>query len=306
MPLSDKTTLRQLRYFIAVAEERSISAAADRLNISQPPLSRQLRDLELSVKCSLISRSSKGVILTAEGEEFYVRAKDILKRLDEAHEEAVGISAGVKGTLSIGYTGDFEYGRFPECLSRFRTENPRVYLKVILGFSGQLAEMVERGDLDAALVSPPLGPHLKELSIATVDKVPLFALVAKDHRFSKRRQLSLIDLEKENFILGRLTYESGYHIKLLELFRAANISPNIDMEVFPTSMIANLVSKGHGVSLVVSDNLDPSRSDVAKIKLKEDNALLERAIIWRRSFSTLAVSRFYETLIGTPLDAKMK
>lgn len=305
MSLSDKTTLRQLRYFIAVAEEGQISAAANRLNISQPPLSRQIRDLEISVKCSLLNRSTKGIKLTVEGKEFYRRARDILKRLDEAHEEALGISVGTTGTLSIGYTGDYEYGRFPECLSEFRTKNPRVHLKVISGVSGHLAEMVERGDLDVALVSPPLGPHLKKISIAKLDEVPFFALVARDHHFSNKKMISLHDLRDENFILGHLLFESGYHIKLLELFRAVSISPGIDMEVLSPSMIVNLVSKGHGVSLIVSDNLDPNRSDVVKIKLKEKNACLERAIIWRRDSSTLAVRRFYETLTGSASKAAM-
>lgn len=302
MDVTERLTLRQLRYFIAIAEERSIRCAADRLNISQPPLSRQLHDLEETLAVPLFTRGPRGVSLTQEGQELYGRAKDILSRLNQAYHETQHIHAGASGSLAIGYTDDFQYGLFAQKLSAFMAAHPAIYLRLEQGYSSELASIVDQGELDLALISPPLQPGLTETAIAPLDTVPLKVMTARGSALATKRCVSMADIKDQRFILGSLRPGSGFYLQVMNLFRRAKITPSLQTDIYPTAMIANLVAQGHGISLITPDSLDQQRRDVVLLDLEDKDAVIERAIIWRRGSATRAARRFYQALTGKTLE----
>ena len=135
--------LRQLRYFIAVAEERSFSRAAVRLHISQPPLSTQVMALEEELGVQLLERSNRGVSLTAAGEVFYEEMRAVLVRIEHGKTRARQAGQGHVGTLSVGFVSIADYGALPPALKDFRGRFPKVEVQLLLMTSvAELREML--------------------------------------------------------------------------------------------------------------------------------------------------------------------
>src|SRR4051794_975750 len=122
--------LRHLRYFVAVAEELSFTAAAHRLGVSQPPLSQQIRDLEWELKTALFVRTSRRVELTAAGRAFFEHAHAILAQTEQAAEQAGGIGGGRVGPLDIGTGGSFLWGAFAPLFAAFSAQFPQAALRI--------------------------------------------------------------------------------------------------------------------------------------------------------------------------------
>jgi len=147
--------LRQLRYFQAVAEERSFSRAAARLHISQPPLSVHVKMLEEELGVQLLERTNRGVSLTQAGEAFYEEVREILRRLDEAKSKAQQADRGDIGTLSVGFVSIAGYGILPPAIKRFRERYPKVDVQLHeLTTDAQIREL-RAGRLDLGI---GLGP----------------------------------------------------------------------------------------------------------------------------------------------------
>ena len=148
--------LRQLRYFVAIVEEGSLSRAATRLHVSQPPLSTQLKALEDEIGTELLMRSNRGVTPTAAGAAFYEEARAVLARLDQARGLALQAQSGEVGVLSIGFVSIADYSILPPTLKRFRSRYPRVEVQLQeLTTDAQIREL-RAARLDLAIVLAPV------------------------------------------------------------------------------------------------------------------------------------------------------
>src|SRR3954447_11473489 len=160
--------LRHLRYFVAVAEELHFRRAAERLHMSQPPLSQQIRNLEEHVGATLLVRNQRRVELTAAGRAYLVRAGDILAAVEDAAREARRVQRGEVGRLDVGFVGSATYSVVPELLRAFRERFPDVGLHLReLGTTEQLRRL-EDGRLDIGFLRPPGGRP----GLAVGDRVP--------------------------------------------------------------------------------------------------------------------------------------
>ncbi|WP_405067339.1 LysR substrate-binding domain-containing protein [Kribbella sp. NBC_01510] len=177
-------TLRLLSYVCAIADEGSITAAADRLTISQPSLTRQVRDLERRLGVALLDRTPRGVTLTAAGDVFVARAADILRSVDNLDAEVRAVARGHAGRLRIGFVGSAINGPLGPAIARLRSELPEVELQLRESFDDMsLMAEIKAGDLDLAVHRLPIrAPELlsipwaqEPLSVFLPDNSPLAA-----------------------------------------------------------------------------------------------------------------------------------
>ncbi len=191
--------LRHLRFFVAVAEEGSLTtAAAKRLHTAQPSLSRQMRDLEFEVGVPLMTRSPKGIELTAAGRTFLDHARLALAQVDAATVSARRIAQPAKTSFALGFLTGQEMNWLPQAMRVLRDDLPSIEVTISSGYSPVLAEGLERGELDLAFMRPERG--YPQLEYVAVEVEPILAVLPSDHKLAARKTVSIKDLAKETFI----------------------------------------------------------------------------------------------------------
>src|SRR5258707_3558424 len=192
--------LRHLRYFLAVAEEGSLTVAAERrLHTSQPSLSRQIRDLEYQVGAELLSRSVHGVELTAAGKAFLDHARLALMQVDAAVEAARKEARPAKKAFAIGFQTRQEMVWLPQAMAVLRDELKNIEVAITSDYSPDLAEALARGRLDIAFLRVEPG---YDLGYHVVDREPLIVLMPSDHRLAARQAIDPREFVGEIFIGG--------------------------------------------------------------------------------------------------------
>ncbi len=188
--------LRHLRFFVAVAEEGSLTTAASRrLHTAQPSLSRQMRDLEYEVGVPLMTRSPRGIALTPAGKIFLDHARLALAQVEAATTAARRIAQPAKASFALGFLTGQEMDWLPEAMRILRDDLPNIDVTISSGYSPTLAEGLERGELDLAFMRPERG--FPELEYRTVVEEPILAVLPSDHRLAARKTVPIKDLAKE-------------------------------------------------------------------------------------------------------------
>ncbi|WP_251863959.1 LysR family transcriptional regulator [Achromobacter sp. Marseille-Q4962] len=239
---------RLLRYFVAVAEERHFSRAAERLHISQPPLSYAIRQLEENMGVRLLARTSRHVELTDAGQVLYREALTLLRQADEVRTLVQRVDAGLRGRLRIGFVGSMLYRGLPALLADMRAELPDVEHVLAELNSHDQIQAVRRGEQDLGFIHAnpvPEGVMARDL-IAEPFKVCLPA----SHPLAGRRRLRLAELAHEDFIFFARAASPSYYETVLSLCVGAGFMPEVRHEVRHWLSVASLVSQGLGVSIV--------------------------------------------------------
>ncbi len=191
--------LRHLRYFVAVAEEGSLTVAAEqRLHTAQPSLSRQIRDLEYQVGAELLTRSARGVELTAAGRAFLDHARLALAQVEAACEAARRAVEPAKPSFTLGFLTGQEMDWLPEAMRILRDELPNIEVTVCSQYSPDLAQALMRGKLDAAFLRPE--PQMPDLAFKLAVKEPLVVVLPSDHRLASHDAIGPQDILGETFI----------------------------------------------------------------------------------------------------------
>jgi LysR family transcriptional regulator, hca operon transcriptional activator len=191
--------LRHLRYFVAVAEEGSLTVAAEkRLHTAQPSLSRQIRDLEYEVGVPLLTRSVHGVELTAAGRAFLDHARLTLTQAEATIEAARRAAEPSKPTFALGFLTGQEMDWLPEVMRVLRDELPKIEVTVSSQYSPNLAQSLLRGKLDLAFMRPEA--QMPDLDYKVIVKEPLMVALPSDHRLASRDAIALKDIAGETFI----------------------------------------------------------------------------------------------------------
>ena len=246
--------LRQLQFFIAVAEELSFSRAAIKLHVAQPSLSTQIRALEEEVGARLFERDKRHVSLTPAGRRFQSRAIAVLSLADSAKTEARSTERGQLGTIDLGYTALSMFSTaLPHAIRQFRRQEPNVVLTLReLTSLEQLHELGERtldvGVLRKVDVSAPKG-----IAITEWYRTPLVAAIPPDHPRAVSGLLSLNDLKNESFIMYPRGAGTGIYWQVMDLCTAAGFRPRVVREVLESSTIIGLVAAGVGIAIVPAD-----------------------------------------------------
>jgi LysR family hca operon transcriptional activator len=191
--------LRHLRYFVAVAEEGSLTLAAEkRLHTAQPSLSRQIRDLEYEVGVQLMSRSVRGIELTAAGRAFLDHARLALAQAETAIEAARRAAHPAKPTFALGFLTGQEMDWLPQAMRILRDELPHIEISVSSQYSPELAQALLRGKLDLAFMRPEA--EMPDLDYTVIVKEPLVIAMPSDHRLALQNAVALKDIAGEIFI----------------------------------------------------------------------------------------------------------
>jgi len=190
--------LRHLRYFVAVAEEGSVTVAADkRLHTSQPSLSRQLRDLELEVGAQLFTRGARGIELTPAGRAFLDHARLALSQATEAVQAARRAARPAKAAFSVGFLTGQEVDWLPHVTQILRVELPSIEFKVTSLYSPDLADALQSGEIDLGFLRVEPRPDIEYRIVA---HEPLMAILPSDHRLAQKAEVDPRDLEGETFV----------------------------------------------------------------------------------------------------------
>ncbi|MFG1814270.1 LysR family transcriptional regulator [Kribbella sp. NPDC049174] len=241
--------LRHLRYFVAVAEERHFGRAAARLHMAQPPLSQQIRQLEDELGLRLLRRTTRRVELTAAGEAYLVRAREILSAVSSAAGEAQRVAAGSQGRLVIGCVGSATYSLLPPLVRKLHEDLPGVDVAVQgeMLAPAQVAAL-HAGQIDLALLRRPVDES--GLRVQALRAERLIVAVPDGHRLAARKRLRLADLAAEDFVMHAGAGRSVLQETVLALCRETGFEPRIRHEVTETSTLVTFVAAGLGVALV--------------------------------------------------------
>lgn len=253
--------LSQLRCFVAVAEELHFGRAAARLNMTQPPLSRQIQILERVLDVVLLERSNRTVKLTPAGQSFLAEARRLLKLAESAALLAKRVANGKAGSINIGFTATSAYSYVPRLVAACRRELPDVEVALKEMVSGDQLKRLDSGEIDIGLLRPPI-PR-RGLSAFRVMAEPLIAAVPAGHALARGESVALADLAGEPFIMYA-PYEARYfHDLLVELFSRAGLVPNYVQHLAQIHSMLAMVHSGVGVALVPETAVNLHFSGVA-------------------------------------------
>jgi DNA-binding transcriptional LysR family regulator len=286
--------LRRLRYFVAVAETLHFGRAAARLHISQPPLSRQIQQLEQEIGTLLLRRNKRHVELTDAGAHLLVDARRMLIDAELVGERTRRAALGASGQLALGFISAVDYSILPGVLRAYREAYPGVTLDLReLTSDIQLREL-RASRIDAGILLAPVEdaglktrPLLREPLVA--------AMPATDPLARRGRRVSLSALATRPFILFPRPNAPGMHDMIVELCRGAGFTPRIAQEAIQLQTIVSLVSAGLGVALVPASLMDLRRSGVVYRRLREPSPRITVTLAWQRDNRNACLANFVAT-----------
>ncbi|MDT0497319.1 LysR family transcriptional regulator [Algiphilus sp. W345] len=289
--------LRQLRYFAAIVEEGSLSRAAARLHVSQPPLSTHLKALEREIGAALLVRGNRGVTPTAAGAVFYEEVRAVLSRLEQAQERALQVHRGDVGVLSVGFVSIADYSILPPALSHFRARCPRVEVQLHeLTTDAQIREL-RAGRLDLAIGLAPVDEP--DLRFERLRREALILAAPEDHPAAQHSDpVDLRSLAKASFIVPPRAIGPGLYDLVISRCRAAGFVPRITQSARQMQTVIGLVSAGMGVALVPSSVQNLQRAGVRYLPLSGRSAKIELGILRRDADAAPLAQNFIETLRG--------
>ncbi len=289
--------LRQLRYFVAVAEERSFSRAALRLHVSQPPLSTQLKDLEAQLGVRLFERSNRGVTLTPAGQVFYDEVRGVLDRLEQAKLKARHAQQGDIGSLSIGFVSIADYGILPPAIQRFRSRYPGVEIQLHeLTTDVQIRE-IQAGRLDLGIGLGPVEEPALSFTRVTHEHLVLAAPLAHP-LLPASGAVALKSLANESFIIPPRDNAPGLYDLIISQCRAAGFTPRITQHARQMQTVISLVANGMGCALVPASVQNLKREGVQYRLLQGERATVELGILQPRASENPMSRNFATTLLS--------
>lgn len=242
--------LRALRYFVAVAEARHITRAAQQLGMAQPPLSQQIKALELHLGTALFRRLPRGVELTPAGEALLDDARTLLRQAEQAEARVRRVAKGELGRLRLGMINSAPFHPLiPGVIREFRRRYPTVALTLDEGTTPALAAAIAARRMDAAFVRPLLAAADGLIETPLMSEDLVIALPA-DHPLSRRKRLPLMALSLEPFVLFPRAVGAGLHDEILRACHRVGFLPRVVQETSQVTSIVNLVAAGIGVSIV--------------------------------------------------------
>lgn len=265
--------LRQLKYFIAVAEELHFGRAAERCHIAQPPLSQQIKRLEEELGVTLLERTSRRVLLTPEGAEFLTSARDIMGRLDEAVDRIQSMSRGEEGCLRIGFIGPAALSALPQAIRKFRDDNPRIKLDFSAKSTTEQLPMLRSDRLDIAFIRL-FGHDVEGLEQWDFLREPYVLALPERHELAEFAEVDIRQLEGQPLIFNQRIAQPALYRSLIGSFHKAGFLPNIIQEVNTEQSTIALVATGLGSALVPASSASDQRSGVVFRPLKGGFALL--------------------------------
>jgi DNA-binding transcriptional LysR family regulator len=241
-------TLRQLRYFAALAEDLHFGKAAARLGISQPSLTRQLQNLEKTVGTPLVERTQRSISLTEAGVTFAERARVTLHHHDTSLESARNVAARQGESLAIGFEPCAPYHRFPEIVKQFLRKYPRTRLSSFQMSGPEQAEALARNRIDLGFMHPPV-PDGGHLTFEPVAEESFIVAMPSGHKLARKKSVPSAELAKEKFLLYPRALAPGCYDAVQRICRAAGFAPEVVHESNEVAVSLGLIPVVGAVAL---------------------------------------------------------
>ena len=272
--------IRQLHYFVVVAEEGNLNRAAERLHMSKPPLGRQIRYMEAILGVQLFDRTQSGMVLTTAGRKLLAHAYRILESCWRAEQQTAKSGEAAAQFIALGFSDDFLFSALGGAITAFRKDNPEVMISANLAYGHDIVDSLSLGKLQVGLVNAPLPANITGLSSRPLPSLPIFVAMAPDHPLADKDTVSLVDLQDNTFIVGNILPHNAFYLRVLALLQRAEFSPTFLKNIWPKEFQLDLVGQGIGVTLLTCSDNRPPRSDVAFVQLSDSDATIDRCIVW--------------------------
>jgi DNA-binding transcriptional LysR family regulator len=297
--------MRQLRYFVAVAEERHITRAAEKLGIQQPPLSRFIKSIETDLDVRLFKRTPRGVELTEAGQAFYVEANKVLAGLETAIETARSTARGERGRLCVGVTptGPF-VSLVPRVMHEFRNAFPNVSFTIEERLSGELIDLLRNGRVDICFLWTPRADGMVNRPLL---HDPLVVALPAGHPLAQapNQAVPVKALANETFVVYGRKDGFGLYAATIIACRAAGFGPRFGQESPRLASALNLVAAGLGIFFVPSSIQRISMQGVTYRPLKGPNPPKSTlSLVFRRDDPSAVLSNFVKIATKTARNWK--
>ena len=290
-------TNRALRQFIVVAEELHMGRAAERLHISQPPLSQAMMRLEAAIGVKLFLRANRAIKLTEAGRVFLDEAHRLLAQEAQAITHTRQVSAGLSGNIVLGFVGSVSYGLLPELITKFRRDHPEIGFDLRELPSGDQLEELEAKRIDLGIVRLPLA-NAADCHLKTIKRERMIAVLPRGHRLASARSIRLRELAQETFMMFPPHRVPSLHAKTVTACHAAGFSPRVALEAWQMPTMVSLVAAGVGITLLPAQIREIPHGGVIYKEIKDPiEALnLEIALAWRKNNTSKLVQRVVDEI----------
>lgn len=300
--------LRQLRYFIAVAEELSFTRAAQRLHISQPPLSQQIQALEQEFGVRLLQRDRRNVSLTAPGRVLLSQARLILGQAEQARRMVADAAAGFSGQLRLAYTVSASFHpTLPKALLQHAGHAPRVRVEMSelnthQQYPALLANQIDVGFLRGA---PPPGVPPRAFRVEVLDREPLLLAVPGRHPLAEQAVVQMHQLAGQPFVAQPRELAATFHDRLIGMASRAGFFPQIRQQAQQINGVLALVAAGMGVALVPASCLAVRLEGVSYLDIDDEDAWLPLAVACRHDDDSPALAEFLALVRDLVVDTEV-
>lgn len=284
--------LRHLRYFIAVAEEENVSRAALKLHVSQPALSRQVRDLEDELGFLLLERGAKSVRLTDAGRVFLEEAKAVVRRAQDAVNTARAVASGKRGEIHVGYAPSLTVQILPPILRAFQTEAPGVRVMLHDLSTEEMLAGLGKGKLQAALLVRPTKAMLRGLQFSELARYEWRVAVAPKDALARQRSVTLAQLARQPLVAYSRKDYPEYHELLAAMFAEVKLKPRIVEEHDNVTSLITAVEIGPGVALAPESLSCFAGPRLKLIPVAPPPAALVVGVVWQSKEVTNLTERF--------------
>lgn len=289
--------LKKLRYFIAVAEELHFNRAAQKLNMTQPPLSQQIQVLEDELGVKLLERTKRQVRLTTAGAIFLEESRNIVAHLERSIKMTQLASEGKIGNLSIGFVDSAAGGMMVNVIKKYRERFPDVQVTLSEMTSAEQLKALHDGEIDVGfhrLLDPS-----KHITTRLFTNESLVAVLPKTHPLADQPTVSLHSLREEPFILSPHHMGASFHDLIVDFCRQHGFQPRIVQEAVQMYTIVNLAAAGIGISIVPSSVSVFQRSDVVFRSFDEDTPRVPLYAAWKTEKSETVLTHFLKAVEET-------
>lgn len=290
-------SINQLKCFVAVATELNFRRAAHSLNMSQPPLTRQIQLLEYQLNVKLIDRSTRSVALTTAGKSFYREASKLLEHIHQVEQFTKKMANGEQGSVSLGFVANAYYQLVPEILSRLKKDFPFIKVSQQQLPTYELIESVYMQQLDLG-ISRIIPNHSNIESLRCLSE-PFIAAVPSQHQLAAQASIRLQHLDNQPMIMYSIAWKPFYDL-LTRTLDKANVKPNYVMYEGSTVNIQSLVNAGLGIALIPQSAATFKLDNIIYLPVEDAHELRnDLYYIWRKDNNNEAFKLILNTLIAT-------
>jgi len=268
--------LRHIRYFIALANELNFSRAAEKLHISQPPLSRQIKELEDEIGAKLFHRTKREVTLTKAGKSFLQDAYQIMDSIEQASINAQLLNVGLEGELRIGFTGAVQ-DLVPSLLA-FRKIRPDISVKLLNLSTEKQIDALNNNVLDIGFISR--SEDFNKIEVRPVRKFTFFVALPEKHPLASAETVSLRSLKDETFVMTQKSIGLLYYNSIMDIFKKVGFTPKISYQTNDLQTVLALVSAGVGITITPSPFYQIK--GIIKKEISDINLTITASLAWKK------------------------